>query len=192
VQFLKNIVTGDESWVYGYDPETKQQSSQLKGPTSPRSKKGRQVRSETRIMLLAYFDSEGIVHHEYAPDGQTTRNSTWRSWDVCVNQFAENDRKNGGMATGSWTTTMRLHTLHILCSRFWPNTAPLSCSSRHTDQISHRVTFFYSQGLRKFWKDTDLKQRSTSNEIRRRHYQTSRKRSSQNDSNSSRNVGRSV
>jgi len=26
VQFLKNIVTGDESWVYGYDLETKQQS----------------------------------------------------------------------------------------------------------------------------------------------------------------------
>ena len=24
VQFLKNIVTGDESWVFGYDPETKQ------------------------------------------------------------------------------------------------------------------------------------------------------------------------
>jgi len=24
VQFLKNIVTGDECWVYGYDPETKQ------------------------------------------------------------------------------------------------------------------------------------------------------------------------
>ena len=28
VQFLKNIVTGDEYWVYGYDPETKRQSSQ--------------------------------------------------------------------------------------------------------------------------------------------------------------------
>ena len=41
VQFLKNIVRGDESWVYGYDPETKQQSSQWKGPTSPRTKKGR-------------------------------------------------------------------------------------------------------------------------------------------------------
>jgi len=27
VQFLKNIVTSDESWVYGYDPETKQQTS---------------------------------------------------------------------------------------------------------------------------------------------------------------------
>jgi hypothetical protein len=25
---LSKVVTGDESWVYGYDPETKQQSSQ--------------------------------------------------------------------------------------------------------------------------------------------------------------------
>ena len=151
VQFLKNIVTGDESWVHGYDPETKQQSSQWKGPTSPRPKKGRQVRNKTKVMLLAFFDSEGIVHHEYAPTGkQLTRNSTSRSCYVCVNQFADNDRKNGGMATGSCTTIMRAHTLHILFSSFWPNTAPLSCSSRHTHQISHRVTFFYSQGLRKF------------------------------------------
>ena len=71
VQFLKNTVTGDESWVYGYDPETKQQSSQWKGPTSPRPKKGRQVRSKTKVMLLAFCVSEGIAHHEYAPDGQT-------------------------------------------------------------------------------------------------------------------------
>ena len=93
-----------------------------------------------------------------------------RSCDVCVNQFAENGRKCGGMATGSCTTTVCQHTLHILCSSFWPNTAPLSCSSRLTHQISHRWTFSYSQGLRKFWKDTDLRQRRTSNEIRRRHY----------------------
>jgi len=65
VQFLKNIVTGDESWVYGYDPETKQQSSQWKGPSSPRPK------NKTKDMLLAFFDSKGIVHHEYAPVGQT-------------------------------------------------------------------------------------------------------------------------
>ena len=46
---------------------------------------------------------------------QLTRNSTWRSCDVCVNQFAENDRKNGGMATISCTTTMRpAHTSHFV------------------------------------------------------------------------------
>jgi len=69
VQFLMHIVTGDESWVYGYDLETKQQSSQWKGPTSPRPKESCQVRSKTKVMLLAFFGSEGIVHHEYAPDG---------------------------------------------------------------------------------------------------------------------------
>jgi len=74
--------------------------------------------------------------------------------------------KNGGMATGSCTTTMCPYTLHILCSSFWPNTAPLSCGSHHTHHISHRVTFSYSQCLRKFWKDADLRQRRTSNEIR--------------------------
>ena len=34
-------------------------------------KKGCQVQSKTKAMLLAFFDSEGIVHHEYVPNGQT-------------------------------------------------------------------------------------------------------------------------
>jgi len=34
--FLKNIVTRDETWVYGYDVETKMQSSQWMGKGSPR------------------------------------------------------------------------------------------------------------------------------------------------------------
>ncbi|GFX99029.1 protein GVQW3 [Trichonephila clavipes] len=45
--FLKKIITGDETWVYGYDPETKQQSSQWKFPSEPRPKKARQSRSQT-------------------------------------------------------------------------------------------------------------------------------------------------
>jgi hypothetical protein len=28
--FISNIITGDETWVYVYDPETKQQPSQWK------------------------------------------------------------------------------------------------------------------------------------------------------------------
>ena len=160
-----------QSGVYGYDPETKQQSSQWKDPTSPRPKKGRQVWSKTKVMLLVFFVSEGIVHLEYAPDGQTINKEFYVEVLRTLRQSVRRkDWKNGGMGTGSCTTTMCLHTLHILCSSFWPNTAPLSCSSYHTHQISHRVTFFYSQGLIKFWKDTDLRQRRTSNEIRWRHY----------------------
>ena len=44
--FMSRITTGDESWVYRYDPETKQQSSQWKSPESPRPKKARQSRTQ--------------------------------------------------------------------------------------------------------------------------------------------------
>ncbi|KAL4119443.1 hypothetical protein QTP88_012252 [Uroleucon formosanum] len=69
--FLKLIITGDETWVYGYDPETKVQSSQWKTPDSPRPKKARQIRSQVKVMLTVFFDYQGVVHHEYAPKGQT-------------------------------------------------------------------------------------------------------------------------
>jgi hypothetical protein len=38
--FLK-VITGDESWCYAYDPETKQQSREWKSSNSPRPKKKR-------------------------------------------------------------------------------------------------------------------------------------------------------
>ncbi|GFW20127.1 HTH_48 domain-containing protein [Trichonephila clavipes] len=68
---MKFIITGDESWVYGYDPETKQQRSQWKTPGSPRPKKARQVRSKIKVMLIVFFEADGIVHPEYAPQDQT-------------------------------------------------------------------------------------------------------------------------
>ena len=69
-EFLNIMITGDESWVYSYDPETKAQSSQWKHSTSPRPKKARQVQSNVKVMLIVFFDSRGVVHQEYAPQGQ--------------------------------------------------------------------------------------------------------------------------
>jgi len=46
--FMGQIITGDETWVYGYDPETKLQSS----------------RSKVKVMLIVFFDMEDIVHYE--------------------------------------------------------------------------------------------------------------------------------
>jgi len=40
--FISSIIIGDETWAYGYDPETKQQSSQGNSPNSPRPTKARQ------------------------------------------------------------------------------------------------------------------------------------------------------
>jgi len=54
-QILSKVVTRDETWCYGYDPETKQASSQWKTPNSPKPKKARQVQSNVKIMLISFF-----------------------------------------------------------------------------------------------------------------------------------------
>ena len=69
-QILSKIVTGDETWCYGYDPETKQALSQWKTPNSPKPKKARQFRSNVKIMLIS-FDAKGIVPKEFVPPEQT-------------------------------------------------------------------------------------------------------------------------
>jgi hypothetical protein len=46
--FISNVITGDEPWVYGYEPETKQQSSQWKSPNSPQPKKKKHVKFATK------------------------------------------------------------------------------------------------------------------------------------------------
>jgi len=67
--FLSKVITSDESWCYGYDPEIKQASSQWKTPTSPRPKKSKtsEVKCENDVF---FFDVRGIVHREFVPPGQ--------------------------------------------------------------------------------------------------------------------------
>jgi len=65
--FLKNIITGDEIWVYGYDVATKMQLSQWMGKGSPRPKKAQMSWSKIKVMLVVFFDWKGIVHHEFVP-----------------------------------------------------------------------------------------------------------------------------
>jgi hypothetical protein len=55
---FQNVITGDESWVHGYNPETKIQGSQWKTPISPRPKKTRQPKASVKVMLIVFFDLE--------------------------------------------------------------------------------------------------------------------------------------
>ncbi len=69
--FLTTIVTGDETWCYQYDPETKRQSMAWCSPSSPRPSKSRLQKSKVKTMLIAFFDSHGVIHKEFVPPGQT-------------------------------------------------------------------------------------------------------------------------
>jgi len=55
LEFLNIVTTGDELWVYRYNLETKEQSSQWKHSTYPRPKKARQVWSNVKVMLTVFF-----------------------------------------------------------------------------------------------------------------------------------------
>ncbi|GFX25331.1 hypothetical protein TNCV_1274911 [Trichonephila clavipes] len=43
----------------------------MENPGSPRPKKARQMQSKIKVILIVFFDAVGIVHDEYAPQGQT-------------------------------------------------------------------------------------------------------------------------
>jgi len=58
--FLKNIITGDETWVYGYDVETKMQSSQWVGKGSPRPKKHGCVGQRSRCCWLCFLMGKAL------------------------------------------------------------------------------------------------------------------------------------
>jgi hypothetical protein len=73
---VSRVVTSDKSWIYGYDPETEQQSSQWKSLNSPRPKKAWQVKNKVKSILIIFFDIKGIVHKEFILAGQTV-NSTY-------------------------------------------------------------------------------------------------------------------
>jgi hypothetical protein len=61
---LFRVITSDESWIYSYDFDIKQQSSQQKSPNSLRLKKARQVKSKVKSALIIFFGIEGIFHKE--------------------------------------------------------------------------------------------------------------------------------
>ncbi|KAL4083495.1 hypothetical protein QTP88_028811 [Uroleucon formosanum] len=73
--FLSKIVTVNETWVFAYDPETKLQSSEWHTTSSPRPKKSRVVKSQLKVMLIVFFDNEGLIHWEFVPNGQTVNSS---------------------------------------------------------------------------------------------------------------------
>ena len=55
------IVTGDELWIYSYDPETTQQSLEWKSPNSLWLKKGLQVHSHVKSMLIGFLTFTGLA-----------------------------------------------------------------------------------------------------------------------------------
>jgi len=76
--FLDKVITGDESWVFDYDPETKRQSAEWHTKRSPRPKKARMSSYRVKKNDYCIFDSRGIVHKKFVPSGQTVNHAFYK------------------------------------------------------------------------------------------------------------------
>lgn len=70
-EFLTRIVTGDETWVHHWDPETKLESMQWIHKGSPPPKKARTQPSAGKLMATIFWDLHGVLLIEYMPKGTT-------------------------------------------------------------------------------------------------------------------------
>ena len=67
--FLQRIITGDESSLPTFDPDTKIRDSQWIAPGVHRPRKALRARTRQSTMLTTFFDCNGMVHHEFLRRG---------------------------------------------------------------------------------------------------------------------------
>ncbi len=64
-RILRNTVTMDEAWVYIYDPDLKVQSKEWLRAAEPCPQKACRNQFGAKVMLVAFFDAQGLIYYEY-------------------------------------------------------------------------------------------------------------------------------
>ncbi len=62
---LKQLITGDESWVHCYEPNLKQKDISWLSRNDARPTKALRAHSTKKMMLTAFFDDTSTIHHEF-------------------------------------------------------------------------------------------------------------------------------
>ncbi|KAL4126639.1 hypothetical protein QTP88_010851 [Uroleucon formosanum] len=166
--FLKSIVTGDETWVAHYTPETKRQSEQWRHTTSPSTKKFKTTISAKKIMAPVFWDNKDIILIEYLPQGETINAARYCKTLKKLRRAIQNKRR-GLLTSGVCLLhdNARPHTANVtkqlLDSFGWDvlNHPPYSPDLASSDY--HLFTFLKKHmGGKKFSTDEEVMERSTS------------------------------
>jgi len=113
------------------------------------------------------YDSEGVVHYEFLPQGRTVNKVIiWKLCSVFVMQSGKKDVMRGGRIDGCSNMTTRPHSHRSLSVTSWTNTRRLSFHSLRTLQISHQLTSFCFQSSNQRLKAAVLSRLRRSRQIR--------------------------
>jgi len=83
----------DETWLYHYDPETKQQSMEWQHSGSTRPKKFRIQKSDGKVLASIFWDQEGIRLIDYLPKGLTNNAEYYSSLLVQFEDILKEQRR---------------------------------------------------------------------------------------------------
>jgi len=106
--FVRRLITMDETWIHHYTPESKRQSKQWTEAGCSVPKKTRSVPSAGKVIASVFWDAEGILFIDYLEKGKTitgeyysnlsTRLDEKNSWEKT--RFAkEKSRLSSGQCT---------------------------------------------------------------------------------------------
>ena len=69
----------EETWLYHYDPETKQQSMEWWHSGSPGPTKFRVQKSTGKVLASIFWDQDGVLPIDYLPKAQTINTEYYSS-----------------------------------------------------------------------------------------------------------------
>ena len=97
--FHTRFVTGEETWLHHWDPDTKKESMQWKHPGSPPPKKFRTQPSASKLMTTVFLDSKWIILIDYKPAG-TSITGEYYANVIKQLRVAIKEKRRGKLAAG--------------------------------------------------------------------------------------------
>lgn len=91
-KFIDHLLTMDETWIYGFDPLTAEESREWTTDKSQVSKRVRPSRHGLKVMACVWWDHQGIVYIKYMESGQTVNAEEYRSQIITVAQLLREKR----------------------------------------------------------------------------------------------------
>lgn len=96
-EFLKSIVTGDETWIQYDTPETKRQSQEWMHSSSPKRKKVKPTLNKRKIMATVFWDQKGVLLLDFMQPGTTINAAAYCETLQRLRRAIQNKRR--GMLT---------------------------------------------------------------------------------------------
>ena len=90
--FFQRLMTGDETWVYHRDPESKMESMQWKDKTSPTPKKCRVEKPSGKVMATVFWVEKGLLLLEFMPQKSTITRQTYANTITALREAIKEKR----------------------------------------------------------------------------------------------------